>query len=473
RQLRTTTQNFNSSSESEDTRESESSFVQVPDEVEDEAYSNNDDSTDCDEKSNDNFSESESESNNENDENSYDEDDENSKYADKEADENENIHCLVSTLVKRIRACVGNIRSTRASVEYTKKKAKSMDPPVKYTLITDIEIRWNTTFIMINRFTDYRSIIDDINSRPHQIPYLNPSQGLKFGSKNFEFTNDNWCQIHDLKNVLEPFMVSTNVVSAKNYPTLATSYSDLYIYFSVRSNIVVQYALRLFVNSTSGTDSAWFKSLKACLRTKFHLYFDEKISEYQKNTSLVAAFLDPNEYRRLRKRPSELESAINLLKIEMGKDTQRISERLAASHSDNETVRTSEPPNVSSTNTNLNNLDTLFSLCGCSDESTIASAQSQEKALSIDEEIGLYISSINSYQNIKFSNFWSIHEKQLSVMSCVVRRISIIPASPVPCESTFSVAGYIRRKERYSLSSQAMRYSIVLKDRHKLSLFDN
>ncbi|CAF1627247.1 unnamed protein product [Rotaria magnacalcarata] len=226
RQLRTTTQNFNSSSESEDTRESESSFVQVPDEVEDEAYSNNDDSTDCDEKSNDNFSESESESNNENDENSYDEDDENSKYADKEADENENIHCLVSTLVKRIRACVGNIRSTRASVEYTKKKAKSMDPPVKYTLITDIEIRWNTTFIMINRFTDYRSIIDDINSRPHQIPYLNPSQRPKFGSKNFEFTNDNWCQIHDLKKVLEPFMVSTNVVSAQNYPTLATSYSD-------------------------------------------------------------------------------------------------------------------------------------------------------------------------------------------------------------------------------------------------------
>ncbi|CAF1627245.1 unnamed protein product [Rotaria magnacalcarata] len=129
----------------------------------------------------------------------------------------------------------------------------------------------------------------------------------------------------------------------------------------------------------------------------------------------VAAFLDPNEYRRLRKHPSELESAINLLKIEMGKDAQRISERLAASHLDNETVRASEPPNASSTNTNLNNLDTLFSLCGCSDESTIASAQSQEKALSIDEEIGLYISSINSYQNIKFSKFLSIHKKSFQL----------------------------------------------------------
>ena len=216
---------FNSTSDSEYDRESESSFFQVPEEVEDEAYSNNDDSTDCDEESNNNFYESEIESNNENDENADDEDDGNLKDIDKEVDENEEIRCLVSQLVKRIRACIGNIRSSRASIEYTKKKEQSMDPPIKYTLITDFEIRWNTTFVMINRFTEYRSIIDDINSRPHQIPYLNPPQQFKFGSRDFEFTNSDWCQIYDLKKVLEPFMVSTNVVSAKNYPTLATSYS--------------------------------------------------------------------------------------------------------------------------------------------------------------------------------------------------------------------------------------------------------
>ena len=54
------------------------------------------------------------------------------------------------------------------------------------------------------------------------------------------------------------------------------------------SHILVQYAFRLFVNSTSGTDSTWFKSLKACLRTNFHFYFDQKISEYQKNAILVS-----------------------------------------------------------------------------------------------------------------------------------------------------------------------------------------
>ena len=187
----------------------------------------------------------------------------------------------------------------------------------------------------------------------------------------------------------------------------------------------------------------------------------------------VAAFLDPNEYRRLRKRPYELEAAIDLLKIEMEKDVQRISDRLTTTHSTNETVCTFDSANLSSTNTNLNNLDALFSLCGCTNESKTGSAQLQEKTLSIDEEIGLYISSIGTYQNIKFSSFWSNHEKRLPIMSSVARRISIIPASSVPCESTFSVAGYLRRKERYSLSSQAMRYSLVLKDHHKLPLFEN
>ena len=36
----------------------------------------------------------------------------------------------------------------------------------------------------------------------------------------------------------------------------------------------------------------------------------------------VAAFLDPNENRRVRKRPYELEAAINLLKIEIERDVQ-------------------------------------------------------------------------------------------------------------------------------------------------------
>ena len=47
----------------------------------------------------------------------------------------------------------------------------------------------------------------------------------KLGSKKFEFTKDDWCHLDDLRETLQPFFVSTEVISAKNYPTLAAAYS--------------------------------------------------------------------------------------------------------------------------------------------------------------------------------------------------------------------------------------------------------
>ncbi|CAF1319316.1 unnamed protein product [Adineta steineri] len=129
---------------------------------------------------------------------------------------------------------------------------------------------------------------------------------------------------------------------------------------------------------------------------------------------------------------------------------------------------------ASSTTTAKNKLDALFELCGL-DSSPVAPIINN--TFTIDEEIGYYISVINvasSRQNdleIDFSEFWSQHQHRLPLMSTTVKRVNIIPASSVPCESMFSIAGYIRRKERSSLSATAMRYSMVLKDRHNLSLF--
>jgi hypothetical protein len=92
-------------------------------------------------------------------------------------------------------------------------------------LITDLEIRWNTTFIMINRFINYRSIIDNINSQPFKIPHINTTQQLKIGSKKFEFTNNDWSQLKDLHEALGPFFLTTSIMSGKNYPSLAVGFS--------------------------------------------------------------------------------------------------------------------------------------------------------------------------------------------------------------------------------------------------------
>ncbi|CAF4267835.1 unnamed protein product, partial [Rotaria magnacalcarata] len=210
--------------------------IDVPEQLEDEAGadSDNENLIDDDEvfRDGDNTTEVESDDDVEND--TEDEDDlngEGKQLDDEQLLQSENVRYLVLQLVKRIRACVANIRSTRAVNDHVKRKASSNEPPIKFALITDFETRWNTTFVMIDRFCIYRTIIDDTNSRPFKIVHISPTQQLK----------------------------------------------------------LVQYALRYFVSETSDSDSNWLKSLKACLREKSHLYFDDKINQHQKNNSLVGS----------------------------------------------------------------------------------------------------------------------------------------------------------------------------------------
>ncbi|CAF2053285.1 unnamed protein product [Rotaria magnacalcarata] len=194
--------------------------IDVPEQLEDEAGadSDNENLIDDDEvfRDGDNTTEVESDDDVEND--TEDEDDlngEGKQLDDEQLLQSENVRYLVLQLVKRIRACVANIRSTRAVNDHVKRKASSNEPPIKFALITDFETRWNTTFVMIDRFCIYRTIIDDTNSRPFKIVHISPTQQLKLGSKEIEFTNDDWCSITDLYTILKPFMIATNVVSAK------------------------------------------------------------------------------------------------------------------------------------------------------------------------------------------------------------------------------------------------------------------
>jgi hypothetical protein len=65
-------------------------------------------------------------------------------------------------------------------------------------------------------------------------------------------------------------------------------------------------------------------------------------------------------------------------------------------------------------------------------------------------------------------SFWRINQDLLPMLSFLVRRFCIIPASSVPSESASSVANFIQRKERSALSASQLRYSIMLRDEAKV-----
>ena len=64
-----------------------------------------------------------------------------------------------------------------------------------------------------------------------------------------------------------------------------------------------------------------------------------------------------------------------------------------------------------------------------------------------------------------FKTFWKKYEVSLPVLSKMARRYGCVPASSVPSESSFSIAGHVARKSRSSLSAKNLKYSMFLKDK--------
>ena len=89
------------------------------------------------------------------------------------------------------------------------------------------------------------------------------------------------------------------------------------------------------------------------------------------------------------------------------------------------------------------------------------------RLLSIEDELTLFTQSIQMFKG-NFSSFWIHHRSRFTRLYRVAQRVNIIPATSVASESTFSIAGFVARKQRSSLTSNSLRYLMVLKESRRL-----
>lgn len=94
---------------------------------------------------------------------------------------------------------------------------------------------------------------------------------------------------------------------------------------------------------------------------------------------------------------------------------------------------------------------------------------SAARSMSADVEIALFTNAIKTHQT--FQQFWSINHCSFPRLVTLVHRYCLIPATSVSSESAFSIAGFIARKQRSSLSSRTLRHLLVLKYRKNLDKF--
>jgi len=79
-------------------------------------------------------------------------------------------------------------------------------------LILDFHVRWNTTFLMLKRFVELKSQIDEITHKVEKIIGITSNKVKSI--KKLEIKYDEWEIIEDIIKVLKPFYESTVILSS-------------------------------------------------------------------------------------------------------------------------------------------------------------------------------------------------------------------------------------------------------------------
>ena len=122
---------------------------------------------------------------------------------------------------------------------------------------------------------------------------------------------------------------------------------------------------------------------------------------------------------------------------------------------------TAQGCSTSTTRQGSSSLNDFLRMCEMPMPSKSATA-SVKKHLSFKEEICHYMATARTIPH--FSDYWNHHRTLLPQMVQFVQRYNGIPATSVPSESAFSIAGHIQRKSRSALSSTSLRYLMVLRE---------
>ena len=175
----------------------------------------------------------------------------------------------INELLKRIRGMVKFIRKSSLIDAHVREKMASTNE--QKGLVCDLRIRWNSTWLMLERFLMHRDVINSIISSPDRISGLEKKQKSKLRS--FVMSHDDWEMVACIHHILHPFLIATKILSAQKYPTLGAAF-------------YVARKLEIFL-SENDNDSPIVSVIKQNLRFHFKLCFQVKAPHRQKEFFLV------------------------------------------------------------------------------------------------------------------------------------------------------------------------------------------
>ena len=131
-----------------------------------------------------------------------------------------------------VRKIIGLIRRSDVINIYVIRRAKETQQ-LHETFIIDFEVRWNTTYDMLERFFEFKILIDEITHNPVVIDGLFQAS-LQSKLKSCIFSQTDWLLVETSIKMLKPFKRVTDMLQGQKYETLALSKASeviLYHYF--------------------------------------------------------------------------------------------------------------------------------------------------------------------------------------------------------------------------------------------------
>ncbi|CAF1236355.1 unnamed protein product [Rotaria sordida] len=196
------------------------------------------------------------------------------------------------------------------------------------------------------------------------------------------------------------------------------------------------------------------------LLKKYKLYFEVKVTEEQSPLALVAAFLCL--YAKQYLTVSDLKKA-ETIRIQEYNEILRSEKLISSATTNNIAVSSSNAQQSmeSSEGHMEKSIDYLLKIC-LVEKPPVHKTTNKRIVWTIQQELGYYAMTGTPKRN--FQSYWNLNQDKMPILASLVRRFCLSPATSVASESSFSCDNYIQRKQRSSLSSTNLCYTMVLRD---------
>ena len=332
----------------------------------------------------------------------------------------------ISSHIEIIRSAISYIIGSNSRQQEYKEFCKTAQLKPR-NLKTDVENRWNSTYLMLQNARPYWQVI---------CAYINEkTQSIRIDKSNCDIANI-------FLDFLKPFYDATNKCSGIYYPT---------------SNIIIPIFIELTCNFAKYRQVQEFSNILHKMETKF--------KKYWQNIPLIfcyACIMDPRfKLKGVCLMLNKISTNLCVPSLITSDDVTNGIANLYAFYEIKYSNVSRQQPHTESSLTSR----------GCEGSFSIddiwSELQSDNYSSSSTNELNIYFEAryqISRDENFEILNWWKVHSTTYPILSIMARDLLTSPVSTVASESAFSAGGRVIDERRGKLAPDFVEALICIKD---------